>query len=153
MTLLPLCALALILTRRSRRARVVFAALLAGLIMLIPSAVLAAPVAPVGVRGDSHALMITPVQWTILTGLLFPIVFALLVKAGANPKLKAVVGIVGAALAAVIERSQLADGSAVISAGLLLDIVLIYGPQLLAHYGFYSKFKLSAKTAPTFGIG
>lgn len=110
------------------------------------------PLAPIAQQGTSHSLTITPVVWTILSGLAFPVVFNFLTKANRSPKVKAILAIVGSAFVAVVERSQLADGSAVISSGLLLDTLLVYGPQLMAYIGIYSKFDLKSKTAPNFGV-
>lgn len=110
------------------------------------------PIAPVAVQGTSHAITITPIYWTILSGAVFPVVFNFLTKARRSPRVKAILAIVASAFVAVVERSVLADGSAVISAGLLLDVFLVYGPQLLTYLGIYSQFNLKAKTAPNFGI-
>jgi len=132
------------------------AALVAALfaVLAIPAMAFAAdPVAPVGVAGTSHQLSITPPVWTIVTGLLMPLVIALVMKASASPLFKGVVGIVAAALAAIVERATLADGHHVISAGLALDVLMVYGPQLLSYLGLWSHANINAKIAPNVGLG
>lgn len=114
--------------------------------------VFADAVAPLG-QADNHALILTPVVWTILTGLVMPFVLALLMKASANPTIKGVVGILAAFLAALIERATLADGQHVISAALLLDMLMIYAPQLLTYLGLWKQVGINDKVAPRIGIG
>lgn len=121
-------------------------------ILAIPTMAFAAE-APIGVAGTSHQLSITPPAWTIVTGLLMPLVIALVMKASASPLFKGVVGIVAAALAAIVERATLADGHHVISAGLALDVLMVYGPQLLSYLGLWSHANINAKIAPTKGLG
>lgn len=115
-------------------------------------AVASAATSGVTVAGTGR-LVITPVAWTIITGLALPFVIAIITKASASATLKAVVGIVVAAVAAVVERAQLADGSAVITTGLLLDVGLIYVPQLLSYLGLWSHVGLNEKVVPKFGLG
>lgn len=116
-------------------------------------AIFADAVAPLTTAGQSHTLVLTPVQWTIITGLIMPFVLALITKASSSSVFKGVMGILVAALAAVIERATLADGSAVFTSGLLLDIGLVYGPQLMTYLGLWSKVDLNGKIAPKLGLG
>lgn len=124
-------------------------------IALLPSIVFAdtGPVAPVAVSGTSHSLTLTPVAWTIITGLITPFLIALLTKYAASSTLKGVVGIVTAAVAGIVERATLADGSALFTTGLLVDMLLIYAPQLLTYLGLWSHININAKIAPSAGIG
>lgn len=155
MFLLLLCILALTLARQHRKARAILAAVLAIALVSIPTAVFAAegPVAPVAVQGTSHTVTLTPMAWTIITGLILPFVVAAITKAGSSATFKGVVAIVAAAVAALVERATLADGSALFSTGLLLDIGLVYVPQLMTYLGVWQHVDLNAKIAPTKGLG
>lgn len=140
-----------------KRFRLISAACVAAFFALlaIPSMVFAdtGPVAPVAVQGTSHAVTLTPMAWTIITGLILPFVIALIMKANASAPFKAVVGIVAAAVAAIVERATLADGSAIVTTGLLVDILMVYGPQILTYLGLWQHVNLNAKIAPTKGLG
>jgi len=120
--------------------------------LTLPTPVWADEVAPM-VQADKHALVLTPVVWTVITGLILPFVVGFVTKLSASSAFKAILGIVLAALAAIVERATQADGTAIISGGLLLDIILVYGPQLLSYLGLWSKLNLNAKLAPNFGVG
>lgn len=111
------------------------------------------PVAPVAVQGTSHAVTLTPMAWTIITGLILPFVIALIMKASASSAFKAVVGIVAAAVAAIVERATIADGSAIITTGLLVDVLMVYAPQVLTYVGLWQHVNLNGKIAPTKGLG
>ena len=58
---------------------------------------------PLSVGGDAEFVIASPV-WTIMTGLVLPLVIALVTKASADPKLKGIVGITLAALGAIVVR-------------------------------------------------
>lgn len=141
-------------TRRQRAARAVAGIVIAvGALFVVPAAVAHADTAePVATAGAE--LVITPVTWTIITGLVLPFVLALVLKASASSTFKGVVGIVTAAVAAIVARAAtIPDGSAVISTGLLLDVGMVYGPQLLTYLGLWQHIDLNQKVAPRFGIG
>jgi uncharacterized membrane protein len=124
-------------------------------ILAIPSMVFAdeGPIAPVAVVGDPHTVTLTPMAWTIITGLILPFVIALVMKASASSTFKGVMAIVLAAVAAVVERATLADGTAVFTTGLLVDVLLVYAPQLLTYVGLWQHVDLNGKIAPTKGLG
>jgi len=111
------------------------------------------PVGPVAVQGDSSLVTFTPFHWTIITGVIMPFVIGLITKASASPRFQAIVGIVLAAVAAVVERATIADGSAIISQGLLVDVLMVYAPQLLTYLGLWRNFALNQRLAPRFGLG
>lgn len=142
-----------ILRRCKRSSAVVAVALMA--VFAVPAIAHAAgdPIAPVAVAGDSTIITITPPVWTIVTGLLLPFLIAAVMKASASKTFKAVVAIIVAAVAALVERATLADGSAVFSSGALLDILAVYGPQLLSYLGLYQHFNINGRIAPTKGLG
>lgn len=145
--------LTLTMPRRSR-ARLALIAFLAAITALLCAPLTAfAAEAPIGVAGTSHQLSITPPVWTIVTGLLMPLVIALVMKASASKTFKGVVGIIAAAAAAIVERATLADGHHVISAGLALDVLMVYGPQLLSYLGLWQHVDINQKIAPTKGLG
>lgn len=110
-------------------------------------------VVPVGVARTAGNITLTPVVWTIVTGLIMPFVVALVMKASASAVFKGVMGIVLAALAAIIERATLANGSAVFTAGLLLDVGLVYIPQLATYLGVWQHVGINQKVAPSVGLG
>jgi hypothetical protein len=99
------------------------------------------------------SVVLTPAAWTIVTGLVLPVVVGTITKFAADPKVKVVVGIVVAALAALVQRAAVVDGGAVISTGLLADIAATYGVQLLAYLGLYKAVDANAWLAPKFGVG
>lgn len=99
-------------------------------------------------------MTITEPIWTIIVGSLLPVVIAGITQVGASRKLKAQVAVVVAAIGALVTRATVADGSAVISTGLLVDIGFVYGPQLLAYYAFWKKVvNINARVFPDRGIG
>lgn len=102
---------------------------------------------------DNAGFIITPVLVTIITGLLLPFLVAAVTKASSSSTFKAVVGIILAALSAMIARATQTDGSAVFSQGLAIDILLVYGPQLLTYLGLWSKVDINGKIAPSKGLG
>lgn len=112
---------------------------------------------PTGVVvGGGASLQITQPVWLILTGLFLPIVVGLITKAGGSTAVKAVVGIVVAAIDALILRMTQFDGSAVFNSDYLLDVVMVYVPQLAAYLGFWRNMGaggINAKLAPNTGIG
>lgn len=146
-------------SRFKRARRVVAAALItmAGA-LAVPSIVFAeeGPVGPVAVQGDASVITITPVHWTILTGLVTPFVVGLLVKASRSAWFKGLVGIVVAAAAAIIERATLADGSGILESGTLVDTLMVYAPQLLTYLGVWQHIDggagINSKLAPNAGI-
>lgn len=143
--------------RRQRRRRILTGLILAlATLFAVPAmSVFAAegPVAPVAVQGTSHTVTLTPMAWTIITGLILPFVIAIIMKASASSTFKAVVSIVAAAVAAIVERATLADGSAIISTGLLVDVLMVYAPQVLTYLGLWQHVNINGKIAPNVGIG
>lgn len=104
---------------------------------------------------DGASLVVTAPVLSIVTGLLLPFVIAVITKAATSSTVKAIVGIVVAAIAATVARATQADGHAVFTAALLLDIGLVYGPQLLTYLGLWSKVGsggINAKLLPNTGI-
>lgn len=110
------------------------------------------PIVPLVAHGD-HTLILTPVVVTIVTGLIMPFVVALVTKLSASPTTKGVIGVVLAFVAAVVERATLADGSALVSAGLLLDAGMVYIPQIVTYLGVWQHFNINAKVLPEAGLG
>jgi hypothetical protein len=95
-------------------------------------------IAPVVVGGDASTITVLPVYWSILTGLVTPFLLGALNKVAGNKTVKGIFAILTAAVAALIERALiLPDGAAVISSGMLVDTLLIYGPQLATYLGVW----------------
>lgn len=118
--------------------------------LLAPTIVSAADTGLV-VEGSSEFIITKPI-WTMLTGLVLPFVVALITKASASSTFKGVIGIILAALAALIERATLTDGGAVFTSALLFDVLMVYGPQLLTYLGVWKQVDLNSKIAPTKGL-
>lgn len=118
---------------------------------MLMSLLLADPITPVVAHG--RTLILTPVVVTIVTGLLMPFLVALVTKVNASPATKGVIGVVLAFVAALVERAMLADGTAVFTAGLLLDVGAVYVPQLVSYFGVWKHVDINSKVAPTVGIG
>lgn len=137
--------------------RIVAALAMTGAVLaLAPTAIASANggTDPIAVATGSHLTVTAPVL-SIVTGLVMPIVLAVFTKLATSSFRKGIIGIVAAFLAALIERAMLADGSAVFTQALLLDVGLIYGPQLLTYLGLWQKFGtdgLNAKLALRKGV-
>lgn len=140
---------------RTRHAlRLLVAAVLAVLAVgAIPTVAHAGTVnAPLTVAGDS--ITITSPAWKIATGVVLPFLIALVLKASADPRFKAVVGVVVAAVAAIAQRAiLLPDGGHLIETGMLLDVALVYAPQLLSYLGVWREFNINDRLLPHRGMG
>lgn len=125
----------------------------AGSLIVAPTVAFAEEDAALTVSDSGTSFVITPVYWTILTGLAIPFVVALFTKAATSTKTKAVLAIVLAAVATIIERASFADGTGVIDSAILLDALLVFGPQVLSYLGFWQPVvRVNERVAPNFGI-
>jgi hypothetical protein len=125
-------------------------------VVCAPMTVLAAPpgpIAPVTVVGDHHVVTLTPMAWTIITGLIMPFLIAVIMKASASSTFKGVMALVLAAIAAIVERATLSDGSGLIETGMLVDVLMVYAPQVLTYLGLWRHVNINAKIAPRVGLG
>lgn len=122
-------------------------------VVVAPAIAFADEVAPVTVDGAGSTYVLSPTVWKIVTGLALPFVIALITKASANPIFKGVVGIVVAAVDALVIRWTTLDGSMVFDQAALQDIFMVYGVQLLTYLGVYRQANLNAKMAPNTGLG
>lgn len=106
------------------------------------------------VEGTTTFVVTKPV-WTIVTGLVLPFLIALISKASASATFKGVLGIVLAAVAAIVERATLTDGSALFTSALLFDALMVYAPQLLTYLGVWQHVGLNDSKAmlPSKGLG
>lgn len=131
-----------------------FAATAVTLFMVSPASVYAQDeAAPVVTEDVGSKFIITSPVWTILTGLLLPIVVGLITKASASNRFQAVVGIVVAAVGALVLRATTVDGAGVLDKALVLDVALVYIPQIASYLGIWKNFELNQKTAPKSGLG
>lgn len=125
-----------------------------GLVILVPQTAFAQDVpAPVTVDDAGSVYLLSPTWVKIITGLLLPLLLALLTKVTLNPVIKGALGIVLAAATALLIRWTTLDGSLVFDQAALEDIFMVYGVQLLTYLGLYRQANLNAKMAPRFGIG
>lgn len=92
--------------------------------------------------------------WLLITGTLTPILIAALTHISASPRKKAVIGVLVAAIAAVVERATLADGSAVLTWGLLADVVKVYGVQAVSFLAFWNVpgIRINDRILPEHGV-
>lgn len=90
---------------------------------------------------------------TFITATLLPVVNNLVTKSSASNGVKVVVSVITAGIAAVIIEAKGGDGSAVISTGLLLHFIALYGWQLLMYLGPFKALGIPQKLAPAKGIG
>ena len=137
------------------RARLLVVAAILAFVVGAPTAVFAAAEETAAVAAEdvgSKFLIASPV-WSIITGVLLPFVVGLITKASASDRFQAIVGIVVAAVGAIVVRATTVDGAAVLDQALVLDVFLVYAPQLLMYLGVYRKFEINAKLAPTKGLG
>lgn len=109
--------------------------------------------APVVAEDVGSQFVITSPVWTILTGVALPIVVGFVTKLNASDRVKAVAGVVVAAVGAIVLRATTVDGAGVLDKALVVDVALVYLPQLASYVGVWSKFDLNQRTAPNTGIG
>lgn len=112
----------------------------------------AAPIAPI-TQQDGTVLVLTPSIVKIITGVLLPFLVAAVTKYNGSKTIKAVVGIVVAAVVATVERALAVDGSAVFSESLVVDMVTLYGVQVLTYFGLWRAVNINARIAPEVGVG
>ena len=125
-------------------------------LVLLPGTVLASAVdeaAPVVTEDVGSRFVIANPVWSIIVGVLLPLVVGLITKASANDRFQAIVGIIVAAVGAIVVRATTVDGGAVLDQALVLDVFLVYAPQLLTYLGVYKKFDINSKLAPNTGLG
>jgi hypothetical protein len=141
-----------------------------GALLTFPSIAFGAPDIPdvpegpkdpeaVVVSGGS-ALEITQPVWLLITGILLPILVGAVTKYAGRDDVKAIVGIVVAAVAALVLRMTQYDGSAIFDPDYLLDVALVYVPQLASYLGFWRNLGtnehgkgINAFLAPEKGLG
>ncbi len=106
------------------------------------------------------ALEITQPVWLLLTGLVLPILVGAITKYAGRDDIKAIVGIVVAAISALVLRMTQYDGSAIFDPDYLVDIALVYGAQLASFLGFWRNLGtnehgkgINAFLAPEKGLG
>jgi formate-dependent nitrite reductase membrane component NrfD len=139
--------------RRVAAGTVLAVVTLFALFMVSPASVYADEAAPVVTEDVGSRFVITSPVWTVLTGILLPIVVGLVTKASASNRFQAIVGIVVAAVGALVLRATTVDGAGVLDKALVLDIALVYIPQIASYLGVWKQFALNEKTAPNAGLG
>jgi hypothetical protein len=137
------------------RARlIVVGAVLALGVMAAPAVTYAQEeLAPVTTEGAGSTYVLSPFIAKTIIGIVLPFLIALILKSTASDKVKGAVGIVVAAVSALVLRWQQLDGSLVMDQAALQDIFHVYGTQFLVYYNLYKRLDLNSKLAPNFGIG
>lgn len=139
--------------RPSIRALIVAGFVVIGGFLAPPAVAFAQEQAPIATEDVGSQFVIASPVWLIITGVLLPFVVGLITKASSDDRFQAIVGIVVAAVGALVVRATTVDGGAVIDSALVLDIFLVYAPQLLTYLGVYKKFEINQKLAPNSGLG
>lgn len=109
--------------------------------------------APVAAEDVGSQFVISSPTWTIITGALLPIAIGLITKASANNTFQAIFGIVTAAVGALVIRATTVDGAAVFDQALIVDVALVYIPQIAAYLGVWKNLQLNQRLAPNSGFG
>src|SRR5688500_12073185 len=135
-----------------RRPVIAFVFLVAGF-LATPAIVAAQDAAPIGTEDVGSEYIIAAPTWTVITGLLLPIVIGFITKANASKSFQAIVGILVAAVGAIVVRATTVDGAAVFDQALILDATLVYVPQIASYLGFWKNLDLNQKMAPNVGLG
>lgn len=136
------------------RTRLIVAGAVLAFVAGVPAVALAVDeAAPIAVEDVGSKFLIASPVWSIIVGVLLPFVVGLITKASANDRFQAIVGIVVAAVGAIVVRATTVDGAAVLDQALVLDVFMVYAPQLLMYLGVYKKFDINAKLAPNSGLG
>jgi hypothetical protein len=137
------------------RARlIVVGAVLALGVMAAPAVTYAQEeLAPVTTEGAGSTYVLSPFIAKTIIGIVLPFLIALILKSTASDKVKGAVGIVVAAVSALVLRWQQLDGSLVMDQAALQDVFHVYGTQFLVYYNLYKRLDLNSKLAPNFGIG
>lgn len=109
--------------------------------------------APVTTEGAGSTYVLSPFIAKTIIGVLLPFALGIIMKQNLSDRAKGVIGVVTAAIAALILRWQQLDGSLIMDQAALQDIFHVYGVELLLYLGVYKKFEINSKLAPNFGIG
>lgn len=102
---------------------------------------------------DTPGLTIPEVGVSILVGLFLPIVYGFLVRPS-NPELvKVVGGVIIAASASLVVNAIQNDGTAVLSWQQVVDVALVYIPQIAGYLGVWKPLEINERTGPGIAIG
>jgi carbon starvation protein CstA len=97
---------------------------------------------------------LNPTTVAIVAGFLIPLAVGLLTKVSAPDRVKAVAGIVLAAVAALITQATTADGGAVISQEMVVTWALALGTSIASYLGVWKPVaNINDHLLPDKGIG
>lgn len=102
---------------------------------------------------DTPGLTISEVGVSVVTGMVLPVVYGFLVRPSNPPFVKVVGGIIVAASASLVLNAVQADGTAVVSWQQVVDVALVYVPQLAAYLGVWKPLDVNERTGPGVAIG
>lgn len=121
-------------------------------VVTIPTITYADEISPAAVASKA-LLTFSPVQWSAITGFISVFVIWLATKVGSSYTRKVLVTIVVTTLGAIVERAVLLpDGSAVVSAGLILDAFLVGGIGQWVYKLLKGDGKIERALLPNVGI-
>lgn len=139
-----------------RKLRMLLAALAVAFtaLLVLPVTAFADEDAPLVVSDTGTHFIISPIYWTVVVGLLLPVVVAALTKNRASSRTRAVLAILGDAIAAIAIRATTVDGSGLIDQALIIDFAFLFVPTVASYVGFWQPVaQVNEKLAPNFGIG
>lgn len=90
---------------------------------------------------------------SLLLTLLIPIAVAIITKVHLAPKYKAVLTMILSALVVLIHRSQIDNGSAIITTAVAYDVVVTTAVAIASYLGFWQQLNINQVAAPNVGIG
>lgn len=89
----------------------------------------------------------------VITGVLLPFVVGLVTKYSASQRLKAVVNLIAAGIAAFIVKGTVDNGDFVFDQAWVLDWAATFIVSIGTYLGIYGHWDINAKLAPSKGIG
>jgi hypothetical protein len=96
---------------------------------------------------------LSPIVLATVTGVLLPVLVALVTKVHAPPKVKVVANLVLSAVAALLLNAVNADGYAVVSSAMLATWLQQTAISIAAYLGIYKPLGAPARLAPNVGLG
>jgi len=98
-------------------------------------------------------LTVSATAVSLVLGFFLPIVNGFLIRTTMAAAVKVSLGIVVAGVAALLSNAIQADGSAVLSADMLVTFALVYGAQIAAYLGVWKPVDINERTGPGLPIG
>lgn len=138
---------------RSHPLRRLVGLVLAFLLTLFALASVAAAASVQETVPDAPGVTVPEVGVSLVVGLFLPILYGFFVRPS-NPELvKVLGGILVAAAASLILNAVQQDGTAVLSWQQVVDVALVYIPQIAGYLGVWKPLDINERTGPGVAIG